>query len=88
MKEAAPVFRLLQEQGELVKVKEEMFFTSQALERIRDMVRGFFRDNPEMEPSDFRTVTGLSRKFAIPLLEYMDKEKMTVRVGDKRRLRS
>ncbi|WP_031387862.1 selenocysteine-specific translation elongation factor [Desulfonatronum thiodismutans] len=88
MKEAAPVFRLLQEQGELVKVKEEMFFTSQALERIREMVRGFFRDNPEMEPSDFRTVTGLSRKFAIPLLEYLDKEKMTVRVGDKRRLRS
>lgn len=88
MKEAAPVFRLLQEQGELVKVKEEMFFTSQALERIREMVRVFFRDNPEMEPSDFRTVTGLSRKFTIPLLEYLDKEKMTVRVGDKRRLRA
>ena len=88
MKEAAPVFRLLQEQGELVKVKEEMFFTAQALERIREMVRGFFRDNPEMEPADFRTVTGLSRKFAIPLLEYLDKDKMTVRVGDKRRLRS
>ena len=88
MKEAAPVFRLLQEQGELVKVKEEMFFTSQALEKIREMVRGFFRDNPEMEPSDFRTVTGLSRKYTIPLLEYLDKEKITVRVGDKRRLRS
>ncbi|WP_045218488.1 selenocysteine-specific translation elongation factor [Desulfonatronum thioautotrophicum] len=88
MKEAAPVFRLLQEQGELVKVKEDMFFSVQAMERIKEMVKGFFQDNPELEPADFRTVTGLSRKYTIPLLEYLDKEKMTVRVGDKRRLRS
>lgn len=88
MKDAAPVFRLLQEQGELVKVREDMFFSTRAMERIREMIRGFFRDREEMEPSDFKTVTGLSRKYAIPLLEFLDKEKMTVRVGDKRRLRS
>lgn len=88
MKEAAPVFRLLQEQGELVKVKEEMFFTTRAMDQIKGMVRTFFRDREEMEPADFRTVTGLSRKYTIPLLEYLDKEKMTVRVGDKRRLRA
>ncbi len=88
MKDAAPVFRLLQEQGELVKVKEDMYFTSQAMEQIKEMIRGFFRNKEEMEPTDFKTVTGLSRKYAIPLLEYLDKEKMTVRVGDKRRLRA
>lgn len=88
MKEAAPVFRLLQEQGELVKVKEDMFFTTRAMEQIKGMVRGFFREKEEMEPADFRDVTGLSRKYTIPLLEYLDKEKMTVRVGDKRRLRA
>jgi selenocysteine-specific elongation factor len=37
---------------------------------------------------DFKELTGLSRKFAIPLLEFMDKEKLTMRVGDKRKLRS
>jgi selenocysteine-specific elongation factor len=87
LKKAAAVLRLLQEQGELTKVKEDMFFTTRAMEQIKDMVRGFFRDKEEMEPADFRNVTGLSRKYAIPLLEYLDKEKMTVRVGDKRRLR-
>lgn len=88
MKEAALVFRLLQEQGELVKVREDMFFAAQAMDQIKDMVRGFFREKEEMEPADFKAVTGLSRKYAIPLLEFLDKEKMTVRVGDKRRLRS
>lgn len=88
MKDAAPVFRLLQEQGELIKVKEDMFFATSAMDRIKTMIRGFFRNKEEMEPTDFKTVTGLSRKYAIPLLEYLDKEKLTVRVGDKRRLRS
>lgn len=87
MKEAAPVFRLLQEQGELVKVKEDMFFTTRAMDDLKAMIREFFRDHKEMEPSDFKAVTGLSRKYTIPLLEYLDKEKMTVRVGDKRWLR-
>jgi len=88
MKDAAPVFRLLQEQGELVKIREDMFFTTQAMEQLKEMIRAFFQGKEEMEPSDFKAVTGLSRKYAIPLLEYLDKEKMTVRVGDKRRLRS
>ena len=35
----------------------------------------------------FKDLTGLSRKFSIPLLEYFDKIKVTMRVGDKRILR-
>ncbi|HDQ41020.1 MAG TPA: selenocysteine-specific translation elongation factor [Desulfonatronum sp.] len=88
MKDAAAVFRLLQEQGELVKVKEDMFFTMQAINQLKRMILDFFREKEEMEPMDFKTLTGLSRKYTIPLLEYLDKEKMTVRVGDKRRLRA
>jgi selenocysteine-specific elongation factor len=37
-----------------------------------------------MAPGDFRDLTSLSRKYAIPLLEHLDKERVTVRVGDKR----
>jgi selenocysteine-specific elongation factor len=86
-KEAAPVFRLLQEQGALVKVKEDMYFSAEAVERLKELIRGYFADNEEMGPVEFKELTGLSRKYAIPLLEYLDKEKLTVRVGDKRRLR-
>jgi selenocysteine-specific elongation factor len=86
-KEAQPVYKLLQEQGRLVKVKEDMFFAASAVEELKSKIVDFFRSNEEMGPVEFKELTGLSRKFAIPLLEYLDKEKLTVRVGDKRRLR-
>ena len=87
VKEALPVLQLLQEQGELVKIKEEMYYAAPALETVRRQVVDFLQEREEMGPQEFRDVTGLSRKFAIPLLEQLDKEKLTVRVGDKRRLR-
>lgn len=86
-KEAQPVYKLLQEQGELVKVKEDMYFSKQAIDGLVAQVRDYFRSSEEMEPSDFRDLTGLSRKFTIPLMEFLDKEKITMRVGDKRVLR-
>lgn len=86
-KEAAGVYRLLQESGELVKVKEEMFFHAPALAAIRERTVAFMEAEGEMSAADFKELSGLSRKFAIPLLEYFDKEKLTVRVGDMRVLR-
>ncbi|MBU1001888.1 MAG: selenocysteine-specific translation elongation factor [Proteobacteria bacterium] len=86
-KESAGVFRLLMEQGQLVKINEDMYFHATALDSIRAKVVGFLEQSGEMGAPDFKTLTGLSRKFAIPLLEHFDKEKLTVRVGDKRILR-
>ncbi|MBU1248026.1 MAG: SelB C-terminal domain-containing protein, partial [Proteobacteria bacterium] len=86
-KEAGPVFRLLQEQGELVKVTEGMFFHAPVIYAIRDKVIGYLREQPRMAAPDFKELCGLTRKYAIPVLEWMDKEKITVRVGDHRQLR-
>jgi len=86
-KEAAAVFKVLLDEGRLVKVKEEMYFAKAALEAVIERTRAFFADREEMSPQDFREVSKLSRKYAIPLLEYFDKEKLTVRVGDNRRWR-
>jgi selenocysteine-specific elongation factor len=86
-KEAGPVFKVLMESGQLVKVKEDMFFDAAALAGLKEKIVGFFTGNEEMGPVEFKDLTGLSRKYAIPLLEHFDKEKLTVRVGDKRRLR-
>ncbi len=86
-KEAQPMLGFLQERNVLVKVKEDMLFTTQALDEVRGKVVDFLQQHEEMGPQEFREITGLSRKFAIPLLEHLDKEKLTVRVGDKRRLR-
>jgi selenocysteine-specific elongation factor len=86
-KEAAAVFKVLQDEGRLVKVKEEMYYARAALDAVIERTRAFFATREEMSPQDFREVSQLSRKYAIPLLEYFDKEKYTVRVGDNRRWR-
>lgn len=86
-KQAAPVFRHLQDEGKLVKIKEEMYYHAPALEDIRNRIIRFFDDNEEMGAQDFKGITDLSRKYAIPVLEYFDKQRLTVRVGDVRKLR-
>jgi len=83
-KEAQPVYKLLQDQGLISRIKEEMYFAASALEGLKARVQEYFSQNAELGPQEFRELTGLSRKFAIPLLEYLDKEKVTMRVGDKR----
>ncbi len=86
-KAAAPVFKLLLEQGELCKIKEEMYFARTAVDRLVAMIGEWFERNDDLGPGGLRDLAGLSRKYAIPVLEWLDKEKITVRVGDKRLLR-
>ena len=87
MKEVSPVLKLLQDEKELVKINEDFYFSAGAVQELKDKVRGYLEKNEEMGPVEFKEITGLSRKFAIPLMEFMDKEKLTMRVGDKRKLR-
>jgi len=88
LKEALPVYKVLMAEGLLVKAQENMYFYAPAIAGLIDAVRGYFAaGNTDMGPAQFKELTGLSRKFLIPLLEYLDKEKITVRVGDKRLLR-
>ncbi|MRR36776.1 selenocysteine-specific translation factor, partial [bacterium] len=57
------------------------------LGEIREKLVARLREKGEITPPEFREITGLSRKFMIPLLEFFDQEKLTIRVGDKRVLR-
>jgi len=86
-KDVAQMYRLLMEEGVLIKVSEEFYYAKTAMDEIISRVRGFFESNQEMGPQDFRDLTDLTRKFAIPVLEYLDKEKITMRIGDKRQIR-
>jgi selenocysteine-specific elongation factor len=47
----------------------------------------YLRDHREITPIEFKDLLGISRKYAIPMLEYFDSQKITIRVGDKRILR-
>jgi selenocysteine-specific elongation factor len=87
-KEAAGVLKLLVDEGRLVRLSGDMYYHAEALAGLVGAVRTALAERGEMGAPEFKELTGLSRKYLIPVLEYLDKAKVTVRVGDVRRLRS
>jgi len=75
-------------EGKVVKVKGDMYFSGARIDELKRTVRDHLSLKKEMSPVDFKAVFGLSRKYMIPLLEYLDDIKLTIRMGDKRVLRT
>ncbi|MFO7801620.1 MAG: SelB C-terminal domain-containing protein, partial [Desulfovermiculus sp.] len=86
-KDALAVMGLLIEEKKIVKISDSLYFSTQAINQIKDLISKHFAASESLSPTDFKDLTGLSRKFSIPLLEYLDKQKITMRVGDVRKLR-
>lgn len=87
-KQAAGVIKLLAETGSLVKVTEGIYYAGAAMEEIKRRVLEWFAGHEELDHNVLKELTGgLSRKYLIALLEYFDRERLTIRVGDVRRLR-
>ena len=81
------VLQLLVNAGQLVKVKEDLYFDRQAIETLKDQLVAFLRDSGEITTPQFKDMTGVSRKYLIPLAEYFDTQSVTIRVGEVRKLR-
>ena len=76
---------LLLREGTLVKVSEELVFHRSAIARLRELLTSYRAQKGERLPiAAFKELTGITRKYAIPLLEYLDRERVTRRVGDER----
>jgi selenocysteine-specific elongation factor len=78
---------LLVRGGRAIKIKNDIYYAPEPLAEIRGRLLKHLEAKGEITPPEFRDLTGLSRKFMIPLLEYFDQEKLTIRVGDKRLFR-
>lgn len=81
------MLRLLCEENALIKVKDGLYYDAAALGAILEQVRQWFGSHENLDVGGLKELLGLSRKYLIALLEYMDNEKITVRVGDQRRYR-
>jgi selenocysteine-specific elongation factor len=78
----------LAHEGKVAKIKPDMYFHAGVIEELKKKVTDHLEKHKEMMPSDFKNITGVSRKYMIPLLEYFDETKLTIRSGDKRLLRT
>lgn len=78
----------LLKRGLVVKVKSDYFVVTEVLAALRTRLRAHFVTEPKLTPAHWKAMTAVSRKFSIPLIEHFDAEKLTLRVGDDRKLRS
>ena len=81
------IIKLLTSQGSLVKVKEDLLFHRSAIDLLKEKLIAYLKQHNEISVPQFKDLTQTSRKFAIPLMEYFDASRVTVRVGENRRLR-
>ena len=81
------LLRLLLDSGALVRVREDLLFHREALGRLTAALRDYAAAHaPDrlIDVAAFKELSGVSRKYAIPLLEYFDRERVTRRAGDRR----
>lgn len=83
----AEVLEVMLKEGVLVKIKEDLYFHSKAIESLEGMLINFLKKHGEITTPQLKDITGVSRKYTIPLIEYFDRAQVTVRVGDSRVLR-
>jgi len=81
---ADPIFRASIDDGPLVKVNEGLFFHKDCLEEAKQKIKKFISERGGATASELKTLIGTTRKYIIPLLEYLDKIKFTKRKGDTR----
>ena len=72
----------------LVKVKGGMVFHRDSIERLKKSLIQYLKEHREITTPEFKEMTGVSRKYAIPLIEFFDQTRLTLRLGDKRVLRT
>jgi len=82
---AQKILQILLREKVLVKVADDLVFHQIALKNLREtLVKHRKERGPRLPIGTFKELTGVSRKYAIPLLEYLDREHLTRRVGDER----
>jgi selenocysteine-specific elongation factor len=83
---ARKVFQLFLNKNEIVKVTDEFYFSSAIITQLVEKLREFASKSSDrlIDVATFKEIANVSRKYAIPLLEYFDRERITRRAGDKR----
>ncbi len=81
------LFQLLVADRRLIRVRESLYFHADVLRSIEEKLVALLKQKKEIAPADIKDLLGISRKYAIPLLEYFDSQRVTQRIGERRVLR-
>lgn len=81
------LLQVLVDQQKLVRLKGDLFYHREVFGAIEGTLRTYLEEKGEITAAEFRDLLQISRKYAIPLLEHFDNQRLTMRIGDKRVLR-
>jgi len=83
---AQKIVTLLLRDKALIRVSDDLVFHRSALDELRRQIAAYRVKSLKIDVAQFKELTGVTRKYAIPLLEYLDRERVTKRVGDAREI--
>jgi selenocysteine-specific elongation factor len=84
-KRAEKLLQILLREKNLVRVSAELVFHRQALAQLKEQLAAYKKAKGDrISVPAFKELTGITRKYAIPLLEYLDRERVTRRAGEER----
>lgn len=82
--QVSTLIRVGQDRGKMVRIQEGLYYHGDTIEAAKKLVESQIRQNGSITVSQFRDLTGSSRKYALPVMEYFDAIRFTRRVGDER----
>ena len=86
-KTARDVMQMLIDEKQVIKTKDDLFFDAGAVSDLETKLIEFLKANEKITTPQFKDMTGISRKYVIPLIEHFDAIHLTIRVEDHRQLR-
>lgn len=85
-KKLTDILNIMSKEGSIIRINESLYITSTVYKNMIEKLKAFFSKKPEMTVAEFRDILNTTRKYALPFLEYLDSNKITLRVGDIRKL--
>jgi selenocysteine-specific elongation factor len=84
-KQISDILNILLKDGDVVRINETYYVSANSYRKMLAMLKDFFSKKNEMSVSEFRDLLNTTRKYALPYLEFLDSNKVTLRVGDIRK---
>jgi selenocysteine-specific elongation factor len=84
-RQVSDILKLMDKEGSARRINDSVYMSTGAYERMMELLRKHFGAKDEMTVAEFRDLLGTTRKYALPLLEFLDASRVTLRVGDVRK---
>jgi selenocysteine-specific elongation factor len=80
------LLKIIAKKGKIVRINDSLYLAKENYEKMLNLLKDFFSKKTEITVSEFRTMLNTTRRYAILYLEYLDSNKITLRVGEVRKL--